>query len=501
MIVDGSGKAPYAGTIHIQNGLIKNITTGDDSGRQAGKEIDVSGCFVSPGWMDCHSHSDVAYFSDQWKDHKLVQGVTLEVVGNCGFSAAPYPGAEYVSSPIEHGAHQWSQMADYFSSLKTLSPPVHLVSLVAHGNVRAAVMGFRNTSPSTEEMAAMESMVNESMHSGAVGLSTGLAYPPGSFSDTAEIIALAKVAARYGGIYVTHMRNEENLLEEAVDEAVEIARRADIPLHISHLKAIGRPNHYKIHNILAKLESLVEKGMDISFDMYPYSATCTALTVILPGWVIAGGREALVRRLEDREARRQLRAEMGIVDAGTGRRLYNGCTWDKIMISAVGKKENLWMTSKTVAEIAHQQDQEPLDTALDLIRDDTGPVNAVYFSLDDESVWEVLAHPLSMVGSDGIVSSGQPHPRAFGSFPRFICKGVNERKLIPLETAIEKITSKVANRFGLTNKGQIKKGMDADITIFDLKKLKDGATFDDPILPPQGIEWVIVQGAVRKIAV
>jgi N-acyl-D-aspartate/D-glutamate deacylase len=423
------------------------------------------------------------------------------VVGNCGFSAAPFPGSEYVSSPIDHRLHQWQKMADYFSSLKTLSPPVHMISLVAHGNIRAAVMGFRNSPPSRQEMAAMESLVIESMQGGAVGLSTGLAYPPGSFSDTEEIIALAKIAARYGGIYVTHMRNEAEFLEESVDEAVEIARRAEIPLHISHLKAIGKSNHYKVHNILSKLENLVKTGMDISFDMYPYPATCTSLTVILPDWVIAGGREALVRRLGDRETRRRLRAEMGIIDDKTGLRLYNGCTWDKIMISTVGKGDNRWMTSKTIEEIAHQQGKDPLDAALDLVGDDAGPVNAVYFSLDDDNVWEVLAHPLSMVGSDGIVSSGQPHPRAFGSFPRFIRKGVNERKQISLETAIEKITSKVANRFSLNNKGQIKKGMDADITIFDLKKLKDLSTFDDPIRPPQGIKWVIVHGAIKKIEV
>jgi len=501
MIVDGSGSTPYPGSVHIQNGLIKNIVTGDDFGYQADEEINASGCFVSPGWMDCHSHNDVAYFSDKWKDHKTVQGVTLEVVGNCGFSAAPFPDAEYLSSPIDHRLYQWQTMADYFSSLKTLSLPVHIISLVAHGNVRAAVMGFRDTPPSSKEMAAMESMVIESMNSGAVGLSTGLAYPPGSFSNIEEIIALAKVAARYGGIYVTHMRNEENLLEESVDEAVEIARRADIPLHISHLKAIGKPNHYKIYKILSKLENLVETGMDISFDMYPYPATSTSLNIILPDWVVAGGREVLIRRLGDREIRRRLRVEMGVIVEETGQRLYNGCTWDKIMISTVGKEDNRWMISKTIEEIAHRQGKDPLDTALDLVQDDSGPVNAVYFSLDDDSAWDVLAHPLSMVGSDGIVSSGQPHPRAFGSFPRFICKGVTERKQILLETAIEKITSKVARRFSLNNKGQIKKGMDADITIFDLKKLKDIATFDDPIRPPQGIEWVILQGAIKKIEV
>ncbi len=499
MIVDGSGGIPYPGTIHIQNGLIRNIVTGSDSGCQADEKIDASGCFVSPGWMDCHSHNDVAYFSDKWEDHKTAQGVTLEVVGNCGFSAAPFPGSEYLSNPIDHHLYRWQKMTDYFSSLKTLSPPVHIISLLAHGNVRAAVMGFRNSAPSPKEMAIMESMVIESMNSGTVGLSTGLAYPPGSFGNIEEIIALAKIAAQYGGIYVTHMRNEAELLEESVDEAVEIARRAEIPLHISHLKAIGKPNHYKIYNILSKLENLARAGMDISFDMYPYPATCTSLTIILPGWATAGGRESLVRRLGDRETRKRLRTEMGVIVKETGQRLFNGCTWDKIMISTVGKEDNRWMVSKTIKEIADQQDKDPLDTALDLIEDDSGPLNGVYFSLDDDSVWDVLTHPLSMVGSDGIVSSGHPHPRAFGSFPRFICKSVNERKQLPLETAIEKITSKVANRFGLNNKGQIKTGMDADITIFDLKKLKDMATFDNPTRPPRGIEWVIVQGAIKKI--
>ena len=490
---------PYPGAVYIKNGIIKETAAGNGLNYRADKVIDASGNFVSPGWMDCHSHNDVIYFSDRWKGHKLAQGITLEVVGNCGFSAAPFPGAGYIPGPIDYSMYQWPGMADYFNALKTISLPVHIISMVAHGNIRAAVMGVKNTRPTPREMETMESMVREGMQNGAAGLSTGLAYPPGCFSDTEEIIALAKIAARYSGIYVTHLRNEEDLLEESVDEAVEIAREADIPLHISHLKAIGKPNHHKMNNILSRLEHLVEEGMDISFDMYPYPATCTSLTVIVPDWITDGGRTALVQKLGDQQIRKKLENEMGTLCRETGKRLYNGCTWDKVMISAVGKEKNHWMTGKSIREIAFEQDKDPLDAALDLIQDDEGQTNAVYFSLDEENVWSVLTHPFSLVGSDGIISSGRPHPRTFGSFPRFLNRAVKELRRISLETAIEKMTSKTASRFRLSSKGRIKKGMDADINIFDLEKLKDTATFHNPFQQPKGIKWVIVQGSVKKI--
>jgi N-acyl-D-amino-acid deacylase len=500
MIIDGSGKHPYSGTILIHNKKIADILPHGFSEFESKISINAFGCFISPGWIDCHSHSDVIYFSKKWQDHKTAQGVTTEIVGNCGYSVAPFPGKDFLSLHIDHDIYNFKTMGEYLDIIngETASCPVHISSLVGHGNIRASVLGSGSIVPSRTQIAKMEAILDENMSAGALGLSTGLAYPPGSFAGTDELIALAKIAARRGGIYVTHMRNEDQFLEEAVKESVKIAQKADIPLHISHLKAVGRPNFNKLPQILDMLEKRIHQGMDISFDMYPYPAGSTTLTLILPEWITIGGKVMLTEHLRNPGQRRRLHDQMGTLDEKTGQRLYNGCTWDKIIISSVVNDYNNWMNGKSIREIAQQQGKDPLDATLDLIEDESGQTMAIYHSLSEDNVWKVLKNKFSLVGSDGLALGNFPHPRLFGTFPRFMNHAVNNHHLISLESAVEKLTSKVAKRFNLKNKGLLKKGMDADITVFDLKKLRDRATFDNPTHPPEGIECVIVKGVIKK---
>jgi N-acyl-D-amino-acid deacylase len=500
LIIDGSGTPAFIGSVGIHNGRITDVVAGKGCHLQAGRIIDADRCYVTPGWIDVHSHNDVIYFDESWKDHKIAQGITSEVVGNCGFSAAPFPGEGCDFSPIDHRTYRWSGMSDYFREIEVQGAviPVSLFSLVGHGNIRASVMGFRPAVPTQPQLEAMSRIIADAMSAGAIGLSTGLAYPPGAYSATDELVTLAKTVARYDGIYVTHLRDEAANLLTAVEEAVDIARRAEIPLHISHLKAIGKPNHHLIESALTVLERAIREGLSISFDMYPYPATCTMLSIILPPWVAAGERDEMVERLGDATVRDRLKQEMGWIDPETGRRLVNGCAWEAVGISAVGKSRNQWMIGQNLLQIAQKLDKPPFDTTLDLLRDEGSQIYAVFHSLSEDNLWKVLSHPLGLVGSDGLISEGLPHPRGFGTFPRFIRIGVMDRKLISLEKAIEKLTIIPAKRFGLKRKGLIKPGWDGDITIFDLDCLSEGATFENPMLPPSGIQWVIARGTVRK---
>jgi N-acyl-D-aspartate/D-glutamate deacylase len=455
-VIDGSGAPAFRGDVAVRQGRIARV--GAVHG-EAAREINADGLAVAPGFIDVHAHDDGALLSTPM-DFKLMQGVTTDIVGNCGAGMAPrdperppMPGVNFVLGAEVDG--DWRTFGEYMDAVDRGELAVNAGCFVPHGAVRYCAMGMERREPDERELARMRDDVAEGMAAGALGLSTGLIYPPGAFARTEEIIALAKVAAEHGGLYMTHMRDEGGRLIEAIEEAVRIARAAGLPLEISHHKAGGRENWGKTEQSLALIESEREAGLNVNFDAYPYTAGSTVLA-------------AMARRPE---------AEP-----------------DRVLIaSAQGNPE---YEGKMLTQIAEMLGVAPDEAAQRVLEADSGAI-AVFFMMDEADVRRVLAHPLCMIGSDGIPSAtGKPHPRLYGTFPRVLGTYVREERLFSLEEGVRKMTSLPARRFGLSDRGELREGLAADIVVFDPGTIADVATYEEPRQYPAGIEYVIVNGEI-----
>ena len=503
LVVDGTGNPWFKADVGVKDGRI--VKVGRLKGFQAEEVIDVRGLVVAPGFIDMHSHSDLTLWVNPKIDNKIRQGVTTEVVGNCGTSPAPLKGealkeAERFIESLPGGAGKkpnWSTLAEYHNRLEEQGVPVNVAVLLGHSTIRMCVMGCRGGPPTGSEMDEMKALVAQGMEEGAFGISTGLVYAPGCYAETSEIIELASVVAEYGGIYVTHMRNEGNHLYDALMEAIEIGKCAGLPVQISHHKAAGRLNWGKVKVTLKIMEDARRNGVDITCDVYPYTAGCTwCLSPMLPNWILEGGVEAMIERLRNPEVREKIRRR---VREGVGvSPLLELGEWDSIVIGAVKTEKNRRFEGKTVAEIAEMRGVDPLDCIFDLIVEEEDEITSFFFTMNEEDVHYVIKHPLSMIGSDAVPQrkSGLVHPRCYGTFPRVIRRYVNETRTLTLEEAIRKMTSAPAQRLGLRDRGQIREGFWADITVFNPRTIRDEATYEDPYRYPVGIEYVLVNGTV-----
>jgi len=421
------------------------------------------------------------------------QGVTTEVVGNCGGSAAPmspkvreYRERYMRASVGEDFEFNWRTMEDYLNLIDSAGASFNVATFVGHGTVRQNVMGHDDREPTDPEM---KKLVADSMLGGAWGMSTGLIYPPSVYADTEEIVELAKVAARYGGVYASHIRGEGETLLEAVAEAVEIGERNGARVQIAHFKASGRPYWGRTKGSLRLVEEARGRGVDVTFDQYPYVASSTGLTALLPHWAHEGGAEKMLERLRDPEMRRRMRE---------GQRITRD--WSTVMV--VHANNHPQYSGRTMAEIAEAEGKDPHDAMMDLLLDEDAQVPAVMFGMDEEDVRRVMRSPYGMVGSDGravspegILGKGKPHPRYYGTFPRVLGHYVREG-VIPLQEAVRKMTSAPAQRLGMRDRGLLREGFKADITVFDPDRVKDEATFTDPHRYASGIPYVIVNGRV-----
>jgi len=471
-IIDGAGTPWYFGDIAIAGQEIVGI------GRLSGnaiRVIDAMGKVVSPGFIDAHSHSDWVLLKDNFAESKVRQGVTTEVIGQCGTSAAPREIGEDKQSGF-------STMAEYFGELEEHAMAINLVPLVGHGNIRQLVMGYADRPAKDYEIAEMSRILKSALVEGAHGLTTGLIYPPGSFATNQEIISLAHVVASEGGLYATHMRDEGAGLLASVSESIAVAEAARIPLHISHHKVCGENNWGLVRQSLALIDQKRGEGLDITLDQYPYTATSTGLKVVVPLWAHEGGLDALLKRLQVAETRQLIRSQI----------LEKERRWDLIMVNG-----------ESIEQISVRRGQEPVDSCLDLLVHDKCETNMVRFAMCESDVEFVLKHPAVMVGSDasaravhGPLSEGTPHPRAYGTFPRVLSTYVRERKLLSLEEAIRKMTGFPAARFQLWNRGLLRPGFKADLVMFDPDKVADVATYAKPHAYPKGIEIVMVNGRV-----
>jgi N-acyl-D-amino-acid deacylase len=501
-VVDGTGAPWFRGSIGIKNGRIVGIGLAD--GIEANQEIDAGGRVVCPGFVDVHTHDDLAVLRDPIHAPKLLQGVTSAVLGNCGFGGAPASArtrADLVSyiapvlGPVP-ARREWWRFCDYVEDLKRNQASLNVVTQVAHGAVRIAVMGFDARPATPGEISDMSALVEEAMQAGAIGLSLGLLYAPGCYAERGELIALARVAARCGGMLNCHIRAEGDSLLDSLDEVFAIAEAAEAPIHISHLKVIGKRNWGTIQRALDQIEVRRQAGLDITCDIYTYTAGSSTLMSVLPPWVSAGGIDQALARLADPAERDRIRRDMQHNLPGWDN-FVAMLGWDRVVVSGVDTEANRNLEGLNFAEIASLRGNDPCESMMDLILEERGRVTMILHQMSEEDVKAVLRSDFAMIGSDGIpIDSGRPHPRHYGTFPRMIAKYVREERLMSLEHAVRKMTSISARRFGLRGRGIIAEGMHADLVIFDDREIRDTATFDSPRQFPEGISHVLVNGRV-----
>jgi dihydroorotase/N-acyl-D-amino-acid deacylase len=504
-ILDGTGNVAYAGDIAIRGDRIAAI--GSLDGAKATRVIDASGLIVSPGFIDMLGQSEESLLIDNRSLSKLSQGITSEITGEGG-SIAPQNGLTLAPQKIVlehyHLSVDWRDLAGYFRRLEKSGTPINLGTYVGAAQVREAVLGDVDRAPTPAELQQMKSLVAEAMQQGAMGISTALIYPPGHYATTEELIALAKVASQYGGLYASHMRSEGQSEMAAIDEAIRIGREGHLPVEIFHLKVSGKVRWGGMPKVVAKLQAARDSGLDIAVDMYPYVAGATQLASSLPPWMADGGTSKLLERLRDPATRRRIVADMA-KDHNDWENLYLDCGGGSgVMISAVVNPALQKYDGKTVAEVAKAENKTEMDALFDFILADQGQTSALYFMANENDLQYGLKQPWTSIGlDDGETSLDGPlfephnHPRAWGSMPRFLGHYTRDLQLLDLPQAIRKITAFPAQREHLSGRGLLKSGFYADVTIFDPAAILDTATYADPNQLSKGVEYVLVNGQLE----
>lgn len=497
-LYDGSGAPGAPADLAIEDGRIVALETGDAlSGAVAAVEIDATGKVVTPGFIDIHTHSDRTVLINPRMESKLRQGVTTEVGGNCGSGVAPAQG-EAVAGDEDEETRTWPTLAAYLDGVQRAGIAGNYATWAAHGILRAGTVGYAMRPATSDELAGMRRLLRESLEAGAFGLSTGLIYVPSGYADTAEIAGLAEVVREYDGVYTSHIRNESGALLEAVDEALEVGRRAGVPVQVAHHKAAGRANWGAVERSLALMDRARAAGTDVTCDQYPYVASSTGLSSILPKWALEGGRDALASRLSDTATRRTIRAAM-LEERPEWGTLVEGQGWHGILIARCRAEPAL--QGRLVGEIAVERSVDPFDLAFELLLANKGVVGCVFFSMCETDVQTVMRWPHTMIGSDassaapyGALGRGKPHPRAYGTFARVLGRYVRELGILRWEDAIHKMTGMPAARLGLRERGLLRRGQWADVVVLDPHTVLDAATFVDPHRYARGVEHVLVNG-------
>lgn len=498
-VLDGNGSAPARADIGITGDRI--VAVGDLSVGQAGRVIDASGLMVAPGFIDVQGQSGTTLLADGNGESHLRQGITTEIIGEGGSPAYWTKDTADVEALAPFGvAFDWTDADGYFNRLRERGTTINLGTFVPATAVRRTVIGMENRPPTAAELTRMEDMVDQAMQDGALGLSSALIYVPGSFAQTAELVALAKVAAKYQGIYITHIRGESFNLFNALDEAIGIGRDAGLPVVIFHLKVGAKANWGRMNEALAKIDAANRSGVKVSATMYPYTAGGTGLAATLPLWVQEGGREQMLARLKDPAVRQRARAEIESKIDGW-ENLLQATTFEGIQIASAPKEIDQSIIGKRLAQIAVERKADPWDVYFQLLIESGGRIGALYHMMSEADVATGLQSSLVTIGTDsaalrkeGVLAQGSPHPRSYGTFPRVLGKYVRDDKVMTLSEAVRRMTSAAATQMGIKDRGRIQLGMLADLVVFNPATVMDSATYDKPHQYPTGIEHVIVNG-------
>jgi N-acyl-D-amino-acid deacylase len=489
-IYDGTGAPPELADIGIKDDTIVSV---GQAPAEAETIVDVRGLSVAPGFIDTHGHSEFTLLADPSALGKVFQGITTEINGNCGLSAGPLYGearARREDDLREYDVKErWAALGEYLSILEKREPMLNFATLAGHGSVRASVMGYADREPSSSDMEEMKRLLAEALFQGAIGFSTGLIYPPGIYSSAGELTELARHGRDVSAgpfIYASHMRSESDRLIEAIEETLSIGADSGVGVHISHIKTANRENWHKAEAAIALMDDARNKGVRVTCDRYPYTTASTDLDSVLPRWAFEGGLEEEMKRLTDPAQREKIKEELPADDE----------VWEGVVISSVPGDSGRWLEGISIKEVAKRKNIGCREALLEVLVNEGLRVGAIFHGMSEENLWKFLSLPYSMVGSDsaarsfkGPTARGKPHPRGFGSFPRFL-------KNYPggLPEAIRKATMLPAETFGIKGRGLIKEGFKADILVFDPGGLKDRATYEDPFQKPEGIVHVIING-------
>jgi N-acyl-D-amino-acid deacylase len=497
-IISDMGNPWFYGDVALVKDEIVKI--GRLSGEKAAKIIDARGCFVSPGFIDGHSHSDLFIFVDPKAQQKTMQGVTTENIGMDGMSVAPID-EQNVSDWRKHLSGlagdpkidwTWRSFGDYFDAIDALPTSNNITSYVGLGTIRLKVMGMTDRDATTDEILQMKRLAAQAMEEGARGISSGLIYPPSQYQTLNEVVEIAKVVCEYDGIYDVHLRSEGDHLIEAMEEVIEIGRQSGIPVLITHFKVMGRKNWGLSEKTLKMVDDARQDGVEVTIAQYPYTAGSTMLHAVIPPWFHTKGPNELVRML--REEKETIKKDIHERKDWENWAENNG--WENIVASSVESDANKRYEGKNIAEIASMRGlDEPVDAALDLLAEEELAVGMIIFCMDEQDVVRIMKHPSVSFITDGLLG-GKPHPRVYGTFPRILGRYVRDQGILPLEEAGRKMTSLPAEKLRLRNKGRIAANFDDDITLFNLDTVIDNATYENPRQFPSGIEWVIVNGQV-----
>jgi len=503
VIIDGSGKKSFSSDIAILNGIIcqinKNITG------NAKKYINANNCYVSPGFIDIHTHSDISLYIDSRGMSKIKQGVTTDVTGNCGYS--PYPVNNMTSKAHQSNLNSiygeeidwdWSNLNEYRKCLENNGLGINVAPLVGHSAVRSTVMGFEDRTASLDDLRQMQFLLEESMEQGAFGFSTGLTLPPSAYADTDEIVQLTSVLNKYENrFYTSHIRAWAGFHKSGVEEAINIGKNCKVPVQVSHM-AINDPKHWgEADQVIEICENAVENGFDVTFDVYPYTASSSGFSQCFPIWSQSGGLDHLVQRLKNPITRKQIKDDM--LEEG----LFRGWPWmwDKLVVASVNNSNLQEFEGLNFESIGEKLNLSPIDAALELMFLDNARLRILFFYRTEGDMKSFLTHPLGMLGSDGlaivnegILGKGKPHPRSYGAHTRVLEKYVRDENLLSIENAIFKMSGQIASRLGFKNRGLIQNNYWADICIFTFDNIHENASYDDPHQYSDGMDYVLVNG-------
>ncbi|HWI19048.1 MAG TPA: amidohydrolase family protein [Vicinamibacterales bacterium] len=502
-VVDGTGAPWYRADVGIIGDRIAAI--GQLGGRDATTRIDASNLVVAPGFIDMLGQSEFNVLADPRAASKITQGITTEITGE-GASIAPLNDALVRTAQPTYDRFKvvldFRTLGEYFARLEKNRPALNMGTFVGSGGVRAYVMGNDQKAATPADLEAMKKLVEQAMQHGALGVSTSLQYVPGRFATTDEIVELAKVAKQYGGIYITHQRSESGQIIPSLDEAFAVAERANIPTEVWHLKTAYKANWGRMPEVLKHFEAARARGLDVTANMYPYDRASNGLDACLPLWVREGGLDQMLARLKDPSLRERIKRDMEDANAKDWENQWYGSGGGAgVMVSTVLDPALRKWEGKNLVEIGKEMGKDPRDAAMDLVIADQGETSVIISIMREDDVRLALANPMISIGTDsgaraedGPFSESKSHPRAWGSFPRVLGKYVREEKLMTLEDAVRRFTSRPAGRVGLTDRGILRPGMKADVTVFNADTIRDVSTFVDPTHYSQGVEYVLVNG-------